>query len=123
MLTFENLRKLSLKPCLESKSILPPPEFLSSITSNQLSEITVDLTVYPPGEEFDRALHAIRGYDGALLQLSNQLKSSPGKLVLTLQVLEGLFVPDTVFPRFSKAGILNVVGACYENAAFLIAFP
>jgi hypothetical protein len=103
-----------MQPSSRGETILPPPEFLSSITSTQLSSIVIDAD-----EELDRVLSAIRDYDGALCQLSNQLRPSPGnqKLVLTLKFdelalaleLEGA-LPDlrTVLPRFMEVGVLRV---------------
>lgn len=110
MLAFENLQELSIQSSSEYTTILPPPEFLSSITSTQLSEIIIDTTVLPPGKELDRALDAINEYDGALCQLANQLDPSSGseKLILTLGVVEELPDPAAVLPRFSKLGILQV---------------
>jgi len=108
-LTFKNLRKLILQVRTMN---LPPPEFLSSITSKKLSEITVDLNVFQPGEGLNRILKRITSYDGPLCQLSDQLEPSPGnkKLVFKLRVAEPSFVPDTVLPRFSNAGVLKIVG-------------
>lgn len=111
MLAFKNLRGLSLQSSSERTATLPPPEFLSSITSKQLSEIVIDIAVSPPCEEFNQALDALRGYDKALCQLSNRLEPYSGreKLVLTLQVADPLFVPDAILPRFSETGVLEVV--------------
>ena len=67
--------------------------------------------MFPPGDELDEALDAIRGFDGALCQLANQFDpSSSGskKLVLTLEVVEELPDPAAILPRFSKLGILKV---------------
>ena len=109
-LTFKNLRNLTIQSSSEFTTILPPPEFLSSITSPNLSEIIIDITVFPPGVEFDEALDAIKDYDGALCQLGNQLDPSSGseKLVLILRVVEELPDHAAVLPRFSKSGILRI---------------
>lgn len=67
--------------------------------------------MFPPGDELDEALNAIKDFDGALCQLANQLgppSSGAEKLVLTLEVVEEVFDPATVLPRFSKLGILKV---------------
>ena len=111
MLTFQNLRTLSVRTS-GCETILPSPEFFSSITSTRLSEITIDITVYPPSEELDRALDVIKGYDEALCRLSTRLKPSPGreKLVLTLRVVEVLTHSDAFLPRFSETGVLQIVG-------------
>lgn len=110
-LNFDNLRSLSIRSSSEYTTILPPPEFLSSITSTQLSEITIDIAVFPPGEEFDQALNAIRDFDEALCQLAHQLdpsSSGSGKLVVTLVMVEELPDPAAVLPRFSELGILKI---------------
>ncbi|KAF9643188.1 hypothetical protein BDM02DRAFT_3192080 [Thelephora ganbajun] len=110
-LTFKNLRSLFVQSSSECTTILPPPEFLHSIKSTQLSEIMIDVTVFPPGEELDEALNWIRDYDEALCQLANQLDpSSSGseKLVLTLGLVEELPDPTAVLPRFSKMGVLKI---------------
>ena len=51
-------------------------------------------------------------YDEGLFRLSNQLEPSTGseKLVVTLQVVDASFVPDTTLPLFSEAGVLKIVG-------------
>ena len=91
-----------------------PPEFLSSITSLQLSEITIDIASIPPSEELAQVLGVIRNYDEALYRLSNQLKSSRGtKLVLTWRVAKMLPDLATVLPRFSEAGVLQIVEVGY----------
>ena len=109
-LKFDNLRNLAIQAGSEY-TMLPPPEFLSSITSTTLSEITIDIAVFPPGDELDEALDAIRDFDEALCQLANQLDpSSSGseKLVLTLGVVEELPDPAAILPRFSKSGIFKI---------------
>ena len=96
---------------MEYATILPPPEFLSSITSTNLSEITIDFAFFPPGEEFDEALDAIRGYDAALCRLANQLDPylhGSEKLTLTLRVFREPSDLTAVLPRFSKLGVLKV---------------
>ena len=110
-LNFRNLESLSIRSSSECTTVLPPPEFLSSITSTQLSEITIDTTVFPPGDELDEALNAIRGLDEALCKLTDQLDpSSSGseKLVLTLRVVEELPDLAAVLPRFNKSGTLKM---------------
>jgi hypothetical protein len=96
---------------VSTATLLPPPELLSSITSNQLSEIMIGVAIFPPGEKFDRALDAVNGYDEVLCQLSSQLKSSPGsgKLILTLRVINGSVVPDTILPRFREVGVITIM--------------
>jgi len=109
-LTFKNLRNLLIQSSSECTTLLPPPEFLSSITSTRLCEVTIDVAVFPPGEELDEALSAIRDFDEALCQLANQLDPSSGseKLVLTLEVVEELPDPAAILPRFSRVGILKI---------------
>ena len=115
MLAFKKLWKLSIKSSQECATILPPVEFLSSITSIQLSEIIIDITDLPFRRGTDRshaaALNMIRSYDEALCQLSNQLESSSRgkKLVLTLKVKESFSVPGDILPRFSEEGNLKTV--------------
>lgn len=114
MPTFNNLQELVIKSS-DYAPILPPPEFLSSITSTHLSYIIIDIT----GEESDRVLDAIEDYDEALCQLANQLdlSSSGGeKLLLTLLITEELADPATVLPRFSELGslMIEVMGTCYD---------
>lgn len=94
-------------------AIFPPPEFLSSITSRHLSEVTIKISAYLPDGKSDPTLDAIKSYDEALCQLANQLDPSPGseKLTLTLQVWGASIAPDTVLPQFSEVGILKVVKA------------
>lgn len=114
MLAFENLRELSIQSSSEYTTILPPPEFLSSITSTNLSEIRIDITMFPPGEELDRALDAIKDYDDALCQLANQLNPSPKskELLLILGVLDELPDLAAILPRFTKLGtfLVEVMG-------------
>ena len=113
MLAFKNLRELSIKSCLGYTTILPPPEFLSSITSTQLSKIVIDLTELSScGKLEHHHLRAIRGYDEALCQLSNQLGSSSGgrKLAFTVAIVDASAVPDGILPRFSDVGDLEIVG-------------
>jgi len=109
--TFQNLRCLLVQASSESTTILPPPELLSSITSTNLSEIIIDITVFPPGEELDAAINAIREFDGPLCRLAKQLDPSSGseKLVLTLGVVEELPDLAAVLPRFSKSGVFKMV--------------
>ena len=113
MLTFKKLRKLSIKTSVYCETILPPQEFLSSITSTQLSEINIDITSLPPPRRTNRvaALNVIGSYDEALCRFSSLLKSSSGdkKLVLTLKVKKLRFVPDGILPRFSEEGHLKIV--------------
>ena len=112
-LTFKNLRELLLQSSSVSTTILPPPEFLSSITSNRLSRIMIGIAIFRPGEKFDRALDAVGDYDEALCKLSSQLKSSSKteKLVLTLRIPGGSFVPDAILARFRKVGVVLVMEA------------
>jgi len=105
MPTFNNLRELGIQSSPEHTTILPPPEFLSSITSTHLYEIIIDIRLSE--EESDKGLDAIKDYDEALCQLANQLdpSSSGGeKLFLTLMVAEELPDPAAVLPRFSELG-------------------
>ena len=104
MLTFKKLRKLSIKTSAYCETILPPQEFLSSITSTQLSEINIDITSLPPPRRTNRvaALNVIGSYDEALCRLSSLLKSSSGDKKLRS-------VPDGVLPRFSEEGRLKIV--------------
>lgn len=79
--------------------------------STNLSEITIDLTLLPPGKEVDEALDAIRSYDAALCQLANQLDPYPPgneKLTLMLGVVEESPDLPAVLPQFSKLGVLKV---------------
>jgi len=111
MLAFENLQELLMQSSSEYTTILPPPQFLSSITSTRLSRIVIDTTVFPPGKELDEALDAVKDYDEALCRLANQLDPSSSeseKLVLTLGVVEELPDPAALLPRFSKLGILEI---------------
>ena len=110
-LEFQNLRSLKIYTPAERTAILPPPEFFSSITSIQLSEIIINTAVFPPGAELDEALNAIWSFDEIFCQLGNQLDpslSGSEKLVLTLVVVEELPDPAAVLPRFSKVGILKM---------------
>ena len=110
--TFQNLRCLLVQSSSECTTILPPPELLSSITSTNLSEIVIDITIFPPGEELDAAIKAIKEFDGPLCQLVNQLdpaSSRSQKLVLTLGVVEELADPAAVLPQFSKSGVFKIV--------------
>jgi len=107
MPTFNNLRELGIWSSSKHTTILPPPEFLSSITSTHLSFIIIDITA----EESDKALDAIKDYDEALCQLANQLDpSSSGaeKLLLKLLVAEESPDPAAVLPRFSELGRLVI---------------
>ena len=108
-LNFGNLRSLTLVLSSRCMSILPPPEFLSSITLTHLSKIVIDITVLPP-EELDEVLDAIRGYDQALCQLADQLDPSSGseKLILTLRMEGELPDPAAFLPQLSKFGILEI---------------
>ena len=113
MLAFRNLRELSVKSCLGHTTILPPPEFLSSIASTQLSKIMINLTEPSScGKLEHHHLRAIREYDEALCQLSNQLGSSSGgrKLAFTVAIVDASAVPDGILPRFSDVGDLEIVG-------------
>ena len=110
-LAFGNLQDLIIisSACT---TMLPPPEFLSSITSTKLSEVGIRITTLPP-DGWDRALDAIKDYDGALCQLANQLDpSSSGskKLILRVRAEEGSEFPDPAafLPQFSKVGILEL---------------
>lgn len=112
-LNFRNLRSLTIHSPPDGV-VHPPALFLSSITSTRLSEITFDVTVYPPGDELTEALSAIRGFDEALCQLAKQLDpsfSGSGKLVVTLGLVEEIPNPTTILPLFSKLGILKVVAS------------
>ena len=115
MLTFQKLRKLSIQSSQNRATILPPVEFLSSITSTQLSEIIIDIGDLPYRRRADRshaaALNVIRSYDEALCQLSSQLKSSSQgkKLVLALKVRKLFSVPGDILPRFSEEGNLKMI--------------
>ena len=111
-LTFRNLRNLSMRSVSRYTTILPPPEFLSSIAST-LSETAIDIAEFPPGEELDIALNAIRDFDEALCQLASQLDPSASgneKLVLTLEMVGELPDPAAVLPQFNRSGILKIMG-------------
>jgi len=113
MLAFRKLRKLSIKTSVQCETILPPQEFLSSITSTQLSEIHIDIISLPSPRKTNRvaALNVVGSYDEALCRLSNLLRSSSGgkRLVLTLKVKKSRSVPDGILPRFSEEGDLKIV--------------
>ena len=110
MLAFKELRKLSIRPTQTSTTILPPVEFISSVTSTQLSEITVEVVHLQPRRDDQAVLDAIGGYEEALCRLSSRLASSSGgnKLVLTLEVDESFPVPDAFLPRFREEGDLRI---------------
>jgi hypothetical protein len=111
MLTLDNLRELLILTSSKCVSVLPPPEFLSSITSTRLSEITINLVYLPHYKGPDEVLDAIGAYDGALCKLSDQLEPSTGreKLILTLEVEEELSGLDRIIPRFREVGVLKIV--------------
>jgi hypothetical protein len=110
MLAFENLQELMIQFPPHHTAILPPPEFLSPITSTHLSKITI-YAMFPPGEKLDKVLDAIKGYEEALCQLANQFDpSSSGseKLVLKLGVAEESPDLAAILPRFRELGILQI---------------
>ena len=110
MLAFKELRKLSIMPIHSSSTILPPVEFISSITSTQLSEITVEVIHLQPRRSDQAVLDAIEGYEEALCRLSSRLASTSGgdRLVLTLEVDKSFPVPNAFLPRFREEGDLRI---------------
>lgn len=110
-LSFEKLRKLSIKSPSGCATLLPPVEFLSSITSTQLSEIIIDVADLPSCWGIVQTWNAIRGYEEVLCQLSHRLKSCSGgkRLALTLKVDVSYCDPDSVLPRFSEEGHLKIL--------------
>ena len=110
MPAFKKLRKLSLRLTRSATRTLPPAEFITSITSTQLSEITFEVYRVQLRWSDQEVLGVIEGYEEALCWLSSRLASSSGgnKLVLTLEVDKSLPVPDAFLPRFREEGDLRI---------------
>ena len=107
---FTKLRKLLIEASPKSTTLLPPVEFLSLITSTQLSEIIIDITKLSARWGGAQTWNAIGGYDEVLCRLSNRLKSHSGgkRLVLTLMVNVSYGDSHSILPRFSEEGDLNL---------------